>query len=159
MPNETGPYTNSDFVRDHGRASALKMRRWGRITGFSAVYRQRDPTKGSLPGVLAFGANVAVYRTVRGAAAALADPESGCRQKGFTVIPVAGHRAIGPGTLVCTKGAVIRRLRVRIFLVVWRNSRATGGVDVMAAEGAVTPVAALTGARKQDRRMTAELRD
>jgi hypothetical protein len=157
--SETGPYTNSDFVRDRGRAFAPKIRRWGRITGFNAIYRQRDPKMGSLPGVLLFAAGVSVYRTVRGAAAALADPASGCREKGFTMIPLAGHRPIGPGTLVCTKGVLIRRLRSRIFLVVWRNGRATGGVEVLAAEGAVTPLAALTGARRQDRRMTAELRD
>ena len=74
----------------------------------------------------------------------------------FTIIGLGGHRPVGPDTLVCTRGKRLGDARVRIFAVQWRNGRATGSVYVSAFEGAVTPVAALTGARKQNRRMTAE---
>jgi hypothetical protein len=155
---ETGPDTNSDVVRDLGPAIQPKLRRWGRVTGYRAVYKQRDIEKGALPGVIEFGASAALYRSARGAHAALADRAGGCRYKTFTIIGLGGHRPVGPDTLVCTRGARFGTARVRIFLVQWRNRRATGAVYVAAFEGAVTPVAALTGARKQNRRMTAELR-
>jgi hypothetical protein len=155
--DETGPYTNSDFIRHNGRAFALKVRRWGRITGYRAFYRQRDPNKGALPGVLAFGASVALYRTARGAHAALADRGFGCRHRGLTVIGLGGHRPVGADTLVCTTCRRIGSTCTRFFFVQWRNGRTTGAVYVASVEGAVTPLAALTGARKQNRRMTAEL--
>jgi hypothetical protein len=155
---ETGPYTNSDVIRDFGPALAPKLRRWGRITGYRAFYRQRDSARGALPGVIGFGASVALYRSARGAHAALADRAGGCRNKAFTIIGLGGHRPVGPDTLVCTRGTEIGTARGRIFLVQWRNRRATGGVYVVALQGAVTPLAALTGARRQNRRMTAELR-
>jgi hypothetical protein len=108
--------------------------------------------------VIEFGASAALYRSARGAHEALADRAGGCRNKTFTIIGLGGHRPVGPDTLVCTRGAQFGAARVRIFLVQWRNRRATGAVYVAAVEGAVTPVAALTGAREQNRRMTAELR-
>jgi hypothetical protein len=155
---ETRPYTNSDVVRDFGPAIQPKLRRWGRVTGYRALYRQRDIKRGALPGVIEFGASAALFRSARGAHAALADRAGGCRNKMFTVIGLGGHRPVGPDTLVCTRGMQTGTARARIFLVQWRNRRATGGVYVVAFEGAVTPVAALTGAREQNRRMTAELR-
>jgi hypothetical protein len=155
---ETGPYTNGDVIHDFGRAIAAKLRLWGRITGYRAFYRQRDSARGALPGVIGFGASVALYRSARGAHAALADRAGGCRNKAFTIIGLGGHRPVGPDTLVCTRGTEIGTARGRIFLVQWRNRRATGGVYVVALQGAVTPLAALTGARRQNRRMTAELR-
>jgi hypothetical protein len=155
---ETGPYTNRDVIRDFGPAIAPKLRRWGRVTGYSALYRQRDPARGALPGVLAFGTSAAVYRSTRGAHAALSDRAAGCRSKAFTIIGLAGHRPVGRDTLVCTRGRRIAAASVRIFLVQWRNGRAAGRVDVVALEGAVTPLAALTGAREQNHRMTAQLR-
>jgi hypothetical protein len=155
---ETGPKTNSDVIREHGRAFAKKLRRWGRITGFAAVYQQRDPNRGSLPGVLDFGASVALWRTAQGAHAALTDPSLGCRHTGFTIIGLAGHRPVGPDTTVCTTGKRIKGVRTRMFIVQWRNGRATGVVFVIAIEGAVTAQAALTGGYRQNRRMTAQLR-
>jgi hypothetical protein len=154
---ETGPYTNSDVVRDFGPSLEPKLRRWGRVTGYRALYRQRDIKKGSLPGVIEFGASATLYRSARGAHAALADRAAGCRNRTFTIIGLGGHRPVGSDTLVCTRGTRIGTARARIFLVQWRNRRATGGVYVEAFEGAVTPVAALTGVREQNRRMTAEL--
>jgi hypothetical protein len=74
------------------------------------------------------------------------------------VIPLAGHQPVGPDTLVCTIGKELGRVHARVFLVQWRNGRAAGGVYVVAAEGAVTPLTALIGARKQNRRMAAQLR-
>jgi hypothetical protein len=106
--------------------------------------------------VIGFGAAVALFRSAHGAHAALADRIAGCRNKTFTIIGLGGHRPVGPDTLVCTRGKRLGDARVRIFVVQWRNGRATGSVYVSAFEGAVTPVAALTGARKQNRRMTAE---
>lgn len=156
--NQTGSYTNRDILRDYGRAVAAKAERLGRITGYRATYGQRDPNKGALPGVLAFGATVSLYRTARGAHAALAIRDFGCRREGFTVIGLGGNPPVGADTRVCTRGKRIGGIPSRYFLVQWRNGRATGGVFVVAAEGAVTPVAALTGGRKQNRRMTAELR-
>jgi hypothetical protein len=158
VPSETGRYTNSDVIRDFGPAIAPKLRRWGRITGYRAFYRQRDPERGALPGVIGFGASVALYRSARGAHAALADRAGGCRNKAFTIIGLGGRRPVGPDTLVCTRGTRIGTARARIFLVQWRNRPATGGVYVVALQGAVTPLAALTGARRQNRRMTAQLR-
>jgi hypothetical protein len=158
VQGETGPYTNSDVVRDFGPAIQPKLRRWGRMTGYRALYRQRDIKGGALPGVIEFGASATLFRSARGAHAALADRAGGCRNKTFTIIGLGGHRPVGPDTRVCTRGRRFGTARVRIFLVQWRNRRATGGVYVAAFEGAVTPVAALTGARKQNRRMTAELR-
>jgi len=152
----TGPYTNRDVIRDFP-ALAAKLRRLGRITGYKAFYRQRDPARGALPGVFAFGASVTLYRAARGAHAALDLRAGGCRSNAFTIIGLGGHRPVGPDTLVCTRGKRIGAAPVRIFLVQWRNRRATGGVYVVAVEGAVTPVAALTAARKQNRRMTAQL--
>jgi len=156
VPKETGPYTNRDVIHDFPTLAA-KLRRFGRITGYKAFYRQRDPARGALPGVIAFGASVTLYRTARGAHAALADPAAGCRSKSFSVVTLGRHRPVGPDTLVCTRGKRIGAARVRIFLVQWRNQRATGGVYVISLEGAVTPLTALTGARKQNRRMTAQL--
>jgi uncharacterized RDD family membrane protein YckC len=156
-PAETGPYTNRDVIRALGPAAAAKLRRFGRITGYRAFYRQRDPERGALPGVIGFGAAVALFRSAHGAHAALADPIAGCRKKTFTIIGLGGHQPVGPDTLVCTRGTRLGAARIRIFLVQWRNRRATGSVYVAAVEGAVTPVAALTGARKQNRRMTAAL--
>jgi hypothetical protein len=156
--SETGPQTNGDLIRSHGRALAPKLRRWGRITGYRALYRQRDPVNGSLPGVLEFGAAVGLYRSAPGAHASSADRSSPCRQKGYTIIGLGGHRPVGPDTIVCTLGARARGVRVRIFLVTWRNGRATGGVFVGAVEGSVTALTALIGARKQNHRMAAELR-
>jgi hypothetical protein len=43
--SETGPDTNSDVVRDLGPAIQPKLRRWGRVTGYRAVYKQRDIEK------------------------------------------------------------------------------------------------------------------
>lgn len=155
----SGSSTNSDVIRMEGRAIAPKLKRWGRISGYRAFYRQRDPVNGKLPGVLAFGAGVALFRTARGAHAALAEPGYGCRDKAFTIIGLGGNRPVGSDTLVCTSPEKIRGVRrARVFLVQWRNGRAAGVVDVLTVEGAVTPLAALTGARKQNRRMTAELR-
>jgi hypothetical protein len=154
---QTGPYTNRDVIRALGPAVAAKLRRFGRVTGYRALYRQRDPERGALPGVFGLGAAVVLFRSARGAHAALADPIAGCRNKTFTIIGLGGHRPVGPDTLVCTHGKRLGAARVRIFLVQWRNGRATGSVYVSAFEGAVTPVAALTGARKQNRRMTAGL--
>jgi hypothetical protein len=156
--DETGPYTNSDVIRDFGPAIAPKLKRLGRITGYRAFYRQRDPVRGALPGVIGFGASVALYRSAHGAHAALADRAGGCRNKAFTIIGLGGHRPVGRDTLVCTRGERSGSARTRIFLVQWRNRRATGGVYVIALQGAVTPLAALTAARRQNRRMTAQLR-
>jgi RDD family len=154
---QTGPYTNRDAIRALGPAAAAKIRRFGRVTGYRAFYRQRDPGRGALPGVIGFGASVALFRSARGAHAALADPIAGCRNKTFTIIGLGGHHPVGPDTLVCTRGTRLGAARVRIFVVQWRNRRTTGSVYVAAFEGAVTPVTALTGARKQNRRMTAAL--
>jgi hypothetical protein len=155
---ETGPKTNGELIREHGRAFAKKLRRWGRITGFNALYRQRDPSRGKLPGVFDFGASVALWRTAQGAHAALADPSLGCRHTGFTIIGLAGHRPVGPDTLVCTTSNRIKGARLRTFVIQWRNHRATGVVFVVAVEGAVTAQAALTGGYRQNRRMAAQLR-
>jgi hypothetical protein len=155
---ETHPTTNGELIREHGRAVAKKLRRWGRITGFTALYRQRDPGAGSLPGVFYFGARVALWRSAQGAHAALADPISGCRNKGVTIIPLAGHRPVGPDTLVCTSTKRIKGARLRTFAIQWRNRRATGVVFVVAVDGAVTAQAALTGGYRQNRRMAAQLR-
>jgi hypothetical protein len=155
----SGPSTNSDVIRMEGRAIAPKLKRWGRISGYRAFYRQqRDPVNGRLPGVLAFGAGVSLFRTARGAHAALAEPGYACRDKAFTIIGLGGNRPVGSDTLVCTSPEKIPSVRRRVFLVQWRNGRATGAVNVLTVEGAVTPLAELTGARKQNRRMTAELR-
>lgn len=156
--NETGPYTNADVARKHGRALARKVERLGRITGFTALYRQRDPTKGSLPGVLDFGASVTLWRTAQGAHAALTTVKTGCRSDGFTIIGLAGHRPIGPDTIMCTAGKKFGGVPTRTFAVQWRNGGATGVVFVVAVEGAVTAQAALTAGRKQNRRMAAQLR-
>jgi hypothetical protein len=91
-----------------------------------------------LPGVFELGAGVALFRTASGAHASLVDRSSDCTRK-FTVIPLAGHQPVGPDTLVCTIGKVLGRVHARVFLVQWRNGRATGGVYVVAVEGAVTP--------------------
>jgi len=155
---ETGPYTNSDVVRDIGAAIEPKLKLWGRVTGYRAAYQQRDVKGGALPGVFEFGASASLYRSAHGAHASLADPAGGCRNKMLMIIGLAGHRPVGSDTLVCTRGKRIATAQVRIFLVQWRNRRATGAVYVAALEGAVTPLAALTGAREQNRRMTAELR-
>ena len=155
---QTGPYTNRDVVRDFGRAIVPRLRRYGRITGYRAFYRQRDPARGSLPGVIGFGASVTLYRSAGGAHAGIADRAGGCRSKGFTPIGLDGHAPVGPDTLVCTRGARLGTARARVFLVQWRNGRAAGSVYVVALEGAVTPLTALVGARKQNRHMTAELR-
>jgi hypothetical protein len=155
---ETGPYTNSDVIRDFGRAIAPKLRRWGRVAGYRAFYRQRDPARGALPGVIGFGASVTLYRSAHGAHAALADRAGGCRNKAFTIIGLGGHRPVGADTLVCTRGMRRGNARARIFLVQWRNRLATGSVYVAALEGAVTPLAALTGARRQNHRMAAQFR-
>src|SRR5262245_1807658 len=77
--DQTGPHTNTDVSREKGRAFAPKLLNWGRIDGYRAVYRQRDVVNGSLPGVFEFGSDVSLYRSARGAHAALADPASGCR--------------------------------------------------------------------------------
>jgi hypothetical protein len=153
----TGTVTNADLVRERGRTNAIKIHRWGRLTGYKAFFRQRDPAKGALPGVFGFGAGVVLFRTASGAHASLVDRSSGCTRK-FTVIPLAGHQPVGPDTLVCTIGKELGRVHARVFLVQWRNGRAAGGVYVVAAEGAVTPLTALIGARKQNRRMAAQLR-
>jgi hypothetical protein len=158
VQGETGPYTNADVLRDFGPALGPKLRSWGRVIGYRAFYRQRDPASGVLPGVIGFGASVALYRSARGAHAALVDRASGCRNKAFTIIGLDGYRPVGPDTLVCTRGKRIGTARARIFLVQWRDCRATGGVYVVALQGAVTPLAALTGARKQSSRMKAQLR-
>jgi hypothetical protein len=59
--SETGPYTNSDVVRDFGPAIQPKLRRWGRVTGYEALYKQRDIKRGALPGVIEFGASAVLY--------------------------------------------------------------------------------------------------
>jgi len=158
VKKETGPKTNGELIREHGRAFAKKLRRWGRITGFSAVYRQRDPGRGKLPGVFDFGGSVALWRTAQGAHAALAEPGLGCRHTGFTIIGLDGHRPVGPDTLVCTTSNRIKGARLRTFVIQWRNRRATGVVFVVAVDGAVTAQAALTGGYRQNRRMAAQLR-
>jgi hypothetical protein len=155
--SETGLETNDDLVRKNGAALAPKLRRWGRVTGYRVFYRQRDPARGALPGVIGFGATVSLFRTASGAHAALAAPGGGCRHRDFTLIGLGGNRPVGPATLVCTRVLKVRRGRLRFFLVQWRNGRAAGAVYVLTADGAVTPLAALTGARKQNRRMTAQL--
>jgi hypothetical protein len=163
---ETGPWTNGDVIRTNGRAAARKIERWGRLTGYKAMLEQRDVRNGALPGVFTFVATVDVFRTASGAHAALSDPASGCRAKAkkMTRVPLAGHRPVGPDTLVCTRRLPVPRvLRVRdvwlrVFMVQWRNGRVLGVVGVTSIEGAVTPLAALTAARRQNRRMSAELR-
>jgi hypothetical protein len=158
VPGETGPYTNHDVVRDFGPTLVAKLRRWGRVNGYRALYRHRDIKLGALPGVITFGASVTLYRSARGAHAALTDPSGGCRNEAFTIIGLGGNLPVGADILVCTRAVRFATARARIFLVQRRNRRATGGVYVTALEGAVTPLAALTGAHKQNRRMTAELR-
>jgi hypothetical protein len=151
--DKTGPYTNSDAIRDKGP----KIRQWGRITGFRAVYRQRDVANGSLPGVVLFAADVSVYRTIRGAHASLVDPRSGCKQD-EVVVPLEGHRPFASDTLICTASELVSGARVRIFRVRWRSGRATGSVAVVMAEGAATAQAAWAAAVEQNRHMTAGLR-
>ena len=158
VKKETGPRTNGELIREHGRAFAKKLRRWGRITGFNALYRQRDPGGGKLPGVFDFAGSVALWHTAQGAHAALAAPGLGCRHTGLTIIGLAGHRPVGPDTVVCTTTNSVKGTRLRTFLIQWRNGRATGAVIVIAIDGAVTAQAALTGGYKQNRRMAAQLR-
>jgi hypothetical protein len=157
VSDQTGPHTNADVIREKGRAFAPKLRSWGRIGGFRAVYRQRDVVNGRLPGVFEFAADVSLYRSARGAHAALADPASGCRHD-EEVVPLAGHRPFASDTLICTAGETISGGRVRIFRVRWRNGRATGSVSVVVAEGAGTALTAWTAAQRQNRHMTAGLR-
>jgi hypothetical protein len=155
--DQTGPHTNGDVVREKGRAFARKLRTWGRIGGFRAVYRQRDPSHGSLPGILEFATDVSLYRSARGAHAALADPMSRCKDDEEVVL-LAGHRPFASDTLICTAGELVSGERLRIFRVRWRNGRATGSVAVVLAEGAGTARTAWTAARMQNQRMTAGLR-
>ncbi|MDQ3874756.1 MAG: hypothetical protein M3322_04275 [Actinomycetota bacterium] len=157
VASETGLRTNRDLVRDQGTRTARKLERWGRITGYVATFKQRDVQKGTLPGVVNFIATVAVFRTAAGAHAALTDASSPCRRKHMTRIPLAGHRPVGQDTLVCGRGLRVRGVRIRLFLVQWRNGRAAGLTGVTALEGAATPLTALTAARRQSRRMSAEL--
>lgn len=153
----TGPWTNADVIRERGNRAGRELRRWGRITGYRATYRQRDPAGGALPGVIEFDAAVALFRTAAGAHSALTRGSAGCRTKGWTRIPLAGNRPVGPDTQVCTRGFHSRGMRFRVFAVQWRNGRATGGVAVLHVEGAVTAHAALRGGYEQNRRMGAEL--
>jgi hypothetical protein len=152
--DQTGPYTNSDAIRDKGRA---KIRQWGRISGFRASYQQRDIANGSLPGVVAFAAEVSLYRTIRGAHASLVDPRFDCKRD-EVVVPLAGHRPFAPDTLICTASELVSGARVRTFRMRWRNGRATGSVAVVTAEGAATAQTAWAAAVKQNRHMTAGLR-
>jgi hypothetical protein len=157
VAKETGPRTNADIVREFGRSIAPKLVRWGRLSGYAAVYRQSDPQRGALPGVFTFKASVSLYRTAAGAHASQASRQNGCRRKEFERIPLAGHRAPGPDTLVCTEATTINGTRLRLFLVQWRNARATAGVAVAEIEGATTPQAALTAAYEQNGHMAAAL--
>jgi hypothetical protein len=138
---KTGPWTNGDRIRRTGRAAARKIERWGRLSGYKAMLEQRDVRNGALPGVFTFVATVDVFRTASGAHAALSDPASGWRAKAkkMTRVPLAD-------------------VWLRVVMVQWRNGRAFGVVGVTSIEGAVTPLAALTAARRQNRRMSAELR-
>jgi len=157
LRKQTGPHTNADVIRDKGRSIAPKLLRWGRITGYRAVYTQRDPSTGSLPGVIEFAAEASLYRTARGAHSSLTDRGPGCR-KDETNVPLAGHKPIGADVLVCTATESVPPGHVlRIFRVQWRNGRATGGVGVVMAEGAATATTAWTAAQAQNRHMTAEL--
>jgi hypothetical protein len=151
--DQTGPYTNGDAIRDKGRA---KIRHWGRVTGFRAVYRQRDVANGSLPGVFEFAAEVSLYGTIRGAHASLVDPRSGC-MRDEVVVPLAGHQPFAPDTLICTASELVSGARVRTFRMRWRNGRATGSVAVVTAEGAATAQTVWAAAVKQHRHMTAGL--
>jgi hypothetical protein len=155
---QTGPHTNRDVIREKGKAFAPKLLRWGRITGYRAVYTQRDVSNGSLPGVVEFGADASLYRTARGAHAALTDQGPGCK-KDEAVVPLAGHRPFGADTLICTHAESVSRGHVlRVFRVQWRTDRATGSVGVVMADGAATVMTAWTAAQAQNRHMTAELR-
>jgi hypothetical protein len=155
--DKTGPHTNAAVIREKGRAFAARIRRWGRITGFRAFYRQRDVGGGSLPGVLGFAADVSLYRTARGAHASLADQGFACRE-GETIVPLAGHKPFGSDTLICTASESTGGTPVRVFRVQWRHGRATGSTSVVTIDGAITAAAAWTAAQAQNRHMTAELR-
>ena len=157
VARETGPRTNADIVREFGRSIAPKLVRWGRLSGYDAIYRQRDLQTGPLPGVLTFSAFVSLYRTAAGAHASQASRQNGCRRKEFQRIPLAGRRAPGPDTLVCTEATTINGTRLRRFLVQWRNGRATAGVAVAEIAGATTPQAALRAAYEQNGHMAAAL--
>src|SRR5262249_48924619 len=89
----------------------------------------------ALRGVIEFGASATLYRSARGAHAAVADRASGCRSKMFTIIGLGGHQPVGPDTLICTRGTRIGNARARIFLVQRRNRRRAGGVYVCSVRG------------------------
>lgn len=129
----TGPYTNGDLIHDHGRAPPRSRSDAG------------GGSRGSVPSLASAippKARCRVswhsVRASRSIARLAVQPQRSLTRSlavGKRGSPSSRSPATGPldpGTLVCTKGAVIRCLRVRIFLVVWRNSRATRGVDVMA---------------------------
>jgi hypothetical protein len=155
--SESGPRPNARVVREHGPSTRAKLRRWGRITGYVAVYGARDASKGELPGVFSILGNVSLYRTPAGARSSLGDRDAGCGRADATPIPLAGQAPIGPQTRLCSLIRRINGVDTRLFLAQWRNGRATGGVAVHAVEGAVTPLTALIVGRKENRRMTAEL--
>ena len=156
--SKTGVRTNAQVIRDVGPGTAAKVRRFGRLTGYEVTYKAKDFRRGEVPGVLVVIARVSLFRTTAGARGAAADPKSDCVSAGFRRIGLGGHRPVGAGTQVCAMAERRSSTRFLTHYVGWRNGRAIGTVVVVSLHGAVTPLMALTLARRQDARMAAALR-
>src|SRR5262245_30334901 len=71
VASRTGPFTNREIVKEVGESVAPALERYGRITGYRANYVQRDPEHGAAPGMFSVQASISLYRTQRGAHAAI----------------------------------------------------------------------------------------